>query len=91
MSVIAEALTPEEVAEVELQLGLSGSSNLPPIVSSGRKPSARTIITYKELLAFRELEVPLDGYWVYAASDTNRGLVPATKINKWIGLGYTPE
>lgn len=91
MSVIAEALTPEEVAEVEAQLGLSGPSNLPPIVSSGRKPSARTIITYEELLAFRELEVPLEGYWVYATSDTNRGLVPATKINKWIGLGYTPE
>lgn len=91
MSVIAEALTPEEVAEVEAQLGLSGSSNLPPIISSGRKPSARTTITYDELLAFRELEVPLQDFYVRVSNGSLGGLVPATKVAKWIGQGYTPE
>lgn len=88
MSVIAEALTPEEVAEVEAQLGLSGPSNLPPIVSSGRKPSARTTITYEELLAFRELEVPLQDFYVRVSNGKTEGLVPATKVTKWLGMGY---
>lgn len=91
MSVIAEALTPEEVAEVEAQLGLSGFSNLPPIVGGTRSRANKLVITYDEVLALRELEVPLDEYWVYAANDINRGLVPATKIGKWLGLGYIAE
>ena len=90
--VIAEALTQEEVAEIERELGYATSTtNLPNIIGGTKAATNKFVITYTELLKLRELEIPLDGYRVWASNGENRGLVPATKVNKWIGLGYTPE
>lgn len=90
--VFAEALTQEEVAAIEAELGVATSTtNLPPMIGGARKPSSNSTISYDELLAFRELEVPLNDYWVYVTNGENRGRVPATKVNKWLGLGYTAE
>ena len=90
--VIAEALTQEEVAEIERELGYATSTtNLPNIIGGTRAAGNKLVISYAELLELRELEIPLDGFWVWANNEENRGLVPATKVNKWIGLGYKPE
>lgn len=93
MSVFAEALTPDEVAEIESQLGLgsSSSSNLPPLLSDGRKPSNKLIIKYEDLLLFRELDVPLMDFWVNVTNGEFKGLVAATKVSKWLNQGYTAE
>lgn len=91
---VAEALSPAEVAEVEAQLGLSGSpTNLPPLAGVPRVKSSGKylVITYAELQEIKELGVPLVDFWVRVSNGSMSGRVPASKVSKWISQGYQPE
>ncbi len=81
---IVETLSPAEAAEIETELGLSGSPLSP------RKPR-KLLITYNQLLEFRTLEVPLDDFWVRVSNEASGGIVPASKVAKYTALGYTPD
>ena len=83
-----ETLSPAEAAEIEAQLGLSGPPNLRFDVARKKSPNGKIVVTYDELKELRELEVPLLDLWIRVEQDDKNGLVPASKVEKYIMLGY---